>query len=153
MKESQEAIDLIKKWEGCRLKSYHDVAGIYTIGYGSIFWKDGKKVQPNQIINLETAEDLLKWEVSKVVKRLNTYELEVNQNQFDAIVSFCYNIGTQGFKLSTLYKLIKGNPDNPQIESEFLKWNKARINGKLQPVTGLTNRRKDEASLYFKKLD
>jgi len=69
----------------------------------------------------------------------------VNQNQFDALTSFAYNVGIGGFKKSTLLKLVKANANNPLIRNEFAKWNKA--GGKV--LKGLTNRRKEEADLYF----
>jgi lysozyme len=74
----------------------------------------------------------------------------VNQNQFDALVSFCYNLGIGAFNSSTLKKKVIANPGDLSIRDEFMKWNKARVKGVLTELKGLTNRRKAEADLYFK---
>jgi lysozyme len=74
----------------------------------------------------------------------------VNQNQFDALVSFCYNLGIGAFNSSTLKKKVIANPADASIRDEFMKWNKARVKGVLTELKGLTNRRTAEADLYFK---
>src|SRR5687768_9306148 len=95
MKVSQAGIDLIKKFEGLRLKAYFDPIGIPTIGYGSIMWPDGKKIQLGQQISMEQAEKMLMWEVNlkSVPVSAMLKKTAVNQNQFDALVSFAYNLG------------------------------------------------------------
>jgi len=149
MLASDKCIELIKKWEGCKLESYKCVAGVWTIGYGSIRWKDGERVKQGQVISQKEAEELLKLEVNKKALDIKSLDLNMNQNQFDSIVSFVYNVGITSFKRSTLFKIIKIDSHNPQIKDEFLRWNKARIKGKLSKVVGLTNRRIDETELYF----
>lgn len=149
MKYSKKAVELIKKWEGKYLTSYLCPANVWTIGWGSIMYKDGSKVRRGQIITDAVAEDLLLWEIEKKTKQLNMMDLEVNQNQFDAIVSFTYNVGIGAFRRSTLLRLIKTDPnDLIIISAEFLKWNKIRKNGRLVVSNGLNNRRKDEIELY-----
>lgn len=147
MKASQKCIDLIKKFEGYISKSYKCPAGIWTIGYGSTMWSDGKKVKEGETINLQGAELLLNWELNK--KAVALKELSINQNQADALLSFIYNIGVGAFDKSTLKKKIKANPNDATIKDEFMKWNKARVAGKLVELKGLTLRRTAEVNLYY----
>jgi lysozyme len=144
---SQKCIDLIKKYEGFEKTSYKCPAGIWTIGYGSTMWNDGKKVEAGQKITSEGAEVLLRWELKNKSSAL--INLTLNQNQFDALLSFIYNLGVGAFKKSTLYKKVKVNANDETIRFEFMKWNKARVNGKLVELKGLTNRRQSEINLYY----
>jgi len=144
---SQNCIDLIKKFEGFEKTSYKCPAGIWTIGYGSTMWNDGKKVEAGQKITSEGAEVLLRWELKNKSSAL--INLTLNQNQFDALLSFIYNLGVGAFKKSTLYKKVKVNANDETIRVEFMKWNKARVNGKLVELKGLTNRRQSEINLYY----
>lgn len=144
---SKRGIDLIKKYEGFYADSYLCPASVPTIGYGSTMWADGRKVKLGEKISLENAEKLLMWEVNN--KSAHIQNLTLNQNQFDAVMSFIYNLGLGAFQKSTLYKKINLNPNDITIRDEFMKWNKARVKGVLTPLKGLTNRRKSEADLYF----
>lgn len=127
--------------------SYKCPAGIWTIGYGSTMWNDGRKVEQGQKITLEGAETLLMWELKNKSSAL--IGLTLNQNQTDALLSFIYNLGVGAFKKSTLYKKVKVNASDATIRDEFMKWNKARVNGKLVELKGLTNRRQAEINLYY----
>jgi lysozyme len=147
MKPSQNCINLIKRFEGCYLKAYKCPAGVWTIGYGTIRYQDGKPVKEGEEISLYRAESLLTYEVENFAKQI---KLNINQNQFDSLVSFCYNLGLGAFNSSTLKKKILSNPNDLSIRDEFMKWNKARVKGVLTELKGLTNRRKAEADLYFK---
>jgi lysozyme len=147
LKPSQNCINLIKRFEGCKLKAYKCPASIYTIGYGTIRYPDGKPVKEGEEISLYRAESLLTYDVNKFASQI---KVNVNQNQFDALVSFCYNLGIGAFNSSTLKKKVIANPGDPSIREEFMKWNKARVKGVLTELKGLTNRRKAEADLYFK---
>jgi len=142
MTPSQKAIDLIKKWEGFKDEAYQCSAGRWTIGYGSTMYEDGVKVKKGDTISKIEAEDLLMWELKRKSGMIKAY---MNQNQFDALCSFSYNIGIGGLLDSTLYKKVRLNPNDPTIKAEFLRWNK--VKGVV--IKGLTNRRIDEASLYF----
>jgi lysozyme len=144
---SQKCIDLIKQFEGFEKTSYKCPAGIWTIGYGSTMWNDGRKVEQGQKITLEGGEMLLRWELKNKSSAL--IGLTLNQNQYDALLSFIYNLGVGAFKKSTLYKKVKINANDDSIRDEFMKWNKARVNGKLVELKGLTNRRKSEINLYY----
>lgn len=151
MKPSQNCIDFIKHWEKYVDHAYQDVAGIWTIGYGTIQYPDGKKVKKDELVDLVRAEAYLKYEVEVkadgVEKMLAPVSL--NQNQFDALVSFAYNCGTAALRGSTLLKRVKNNPSDPAIRDAFMMWTKAKVHGVLQPVKGLIMRRKAEADLYF----
>ena len=144
---SQNCIDLIKKFEGLFLKSYLCPASIATIGYGSTMWNDGKKVELGQKITLEGAEILLMWELKNKANAL--HRLNLNQNQFDALMSFIYNIGISAFLNSTLFKKALANQNDETIRNEFMRWNKAKVNGKMVVLKGLNNRRIAESNLYF----
>lgn len=146
MKPSQKCIDLIKKFEGFKENSYLCPAGVPTIGFGSTMWTDGRKVKLGQTISMENAEKLL---IYYIVNTLDFVPDNVNQNQFDSLCSFIYNVGVTNFRKSTLLKKIKVNPDDLSIRDEFMKWTMARKNGQLVSLPGLVRRRKAEADLYF----
>ena len=139
-------IDIIKKHEGLSLKAYKCPAGVWTIGFGNTFYKDGTKVKEGDVITMSQANELflgVVMEFAKGVEKLIKQPLTVNQKS--ALVSFAYNVGLANFAKSTLLKKVNENPLDPSIRAEFEKWNKA--NGKI--LKGLVTRRKDEADLYF----
>jgi lysozyme len=143
MEISRKGIELIKKFEGCRLKAYKCSAGVPTIGYGNTYYENGDKVKIGDTITLERAEQLLK----ELVKKYYHQHENITQNQFNAITSFCYNVGNANYNKSTLKKKLLKNPNDPTIRDEFMKWNK----GGGKELLGLTRRRKAEADLYFSK--
>lgn len=144
MKLGINGINLIKKWEGFKPRPYLCSAGVPTIGIGTTKYPNGTKVKmTDSPITEQEAIEFLKDHISGIEIFLTP--LKLNQNQYDAIVSFIYNCGIGNFNSSTLLKKIKLNPNDPTISSEFRKWNKA--NGKA--IQGLTNRREDEVKLYF----
>ncbi len=148
-KTSDEGIDLIKSFEGFSSKPYLCPAKIPTIGYGITFYPDGKKVtmKDASITEVEGVK-LLKSMLVKFEQYVDSYCVDtVNQNQFDALVSFCYNLGPSNLKSSTLLKKVNTNPNDPTIEAEFIKWVKA--GGKT--LKGLVRRREAESKLYFNK--
>lgn len=138
---------LITKHEGLKLKPYLCPAKIPTIGYGNTYYADGKRVTLlDKDITKQQAFDMFKEIANRFAKRVDTLVTSnINQNQFNALVSFAYNVGTGNFSSSTLLKKVNRNPDDLTIKDEFLKWNKA--GGKV--LNGLTNRRNEEADLYF----
>lgn len=139
-------LNLIKKWEGLRLSSYLCAASVPTIGYGSTRYPNGKKVMLGEKLTGEKeATQLLLSTLAPYEAAVNKHLPILNQCQFDALVAFSYNVGTGALIKSTLLKKAKVNPNDPSILDEFLKWNKA--GGKV--LTGLTNRRREEANLYF----
>ena len=139
MKTGTKGIELIKHFEGCELEAYKCAAGVWTIGYGHI-----KGVTPESVITQEQAEQML-------VEELNEYEGYINdmvttplsQNQFDALVSWVYNLGGGNLKASTLLKVVnQGEFDG--VPAQIMRWNKA--GGKV--LEGLTRRRQAEADLF-----
>lgn len=150
MKTSQKMVNIIKRFEGFRSRPYLCAAGVPTIGYGSTRYADGKKVSlEDGIITEGEATELLLKTLEKFERGVREEVIsKINQNQFDALVSFTYNLGVGAFKKSTLLKKVNVNPNDPSITDEFLKWVKA--GGKA--LKGLQLRRKIEADYYFSKL-
>jgi lysozyme len=151
VKVSQNCLDLIEKWEGLFLSAYLDPVGIPTIGWGTIRYPNGQKVRIGDEITRAEAEAFLFFEVEEVVKSLDPVLAGINltQNQFDAIVSLCYNIGVGGFKESTVLKRLKTG-DFAGASAGFDLWNKGTVNGVKVVLQGLVNRRKDERELFDK---
>ena len=146
MKASQKAIDLIKSFEGFRPKMYLDSAGLPTIGYGTLIDTKEEQHLMTATINEGKAEALLIIDVIMAVERMQPLiKSTLNQNQFDALVSFAYNVGVTALRKSTLLAKVNANPNDKTIADEFKKWCKA--GGKT--VQGLLNRRIKEAELYF----
>ena len=140
MKTSQAGIDLIKSFEGLYLNAYEDVVGIWTIGYGHT-----GDVQSGETISEEEAEMLLAGDLEEseeAVERYVTVDLE--QHEFDALVSFTFNCGAGALKSSTLLKLLN-NGNRQGAAAQFLRWDKA--GGKR--VAGLTRRRKAEMEMFL----
>lgn len=151
MKTGENGKKLIKKYEGCELKAYPDPAthGIpYTIGYGNTYYEDGTKVKLGETITQERAEQLLDKLLEHYEKGVDSLTRDdITHNQFDALVSFAWNLGIASLKSSTLLKKVNKDPNDKTIRGEFEKWNRAA--GKV--MAGLTARRCAEADLYFKK--
>jgi len=137
----------ITKHEGLSLKPYLCPAKIPTIGYGNTYYSDGKRVTLlDKEITKQQAFDMFKEIANRFAKRVDELVTsDINQNQFNSLVSFAYNVGTGNFSSSTLLKKINKNPNDLTLKAEFLRWNKA--SGKV--LNGLTNRRNEEADLYF----
>lgn len=146
-KISQKGLDLIKRFEGLKLKPYLCPAGIPTIGYGNTYYTDGKKVKlTDPSITQAKADELLKLLIQSYEKDVDSFcRDDISQQNFDALVSFAYNCGPRNLKSSTLLKKVNLNPNDPTIRAEFMKWNKGA--GKV--LAGLTKRRQAEADLYF----
>lgn len=145
MQTSEKGIALIKQFEGCKLTAYQDSVGVWTIGYGWTQPVDGKPIRAGMTIKQETAERLLKTglvsyesDVSRLVK------VGLTQGQFDAMVSFTYNLGARSLSTSTLLRKLNAG-DYAGAADEFLRWNKA--GGKI--LNGLTRRREAERALFL----
>lgn len=140
MRTGHAGISLVKQFESLRCEAYRCPAGIWTIGYGHT-----AGVRRGDRIDTRKAEQLLAEDLRQFEEVVNRECPNVNQNQFDALVSFVFNIGTGNFLKSTLLKCVKANPQNVNIRYEFSRWNKA--NGTV--LAGLARRRKAEVDLYF----
>ncbi|WP_288791147.1 lysozyme [uncultured Enterobacter sp.] len=145
MQTSEKGIALIKQFEGCKLTAYQDSVGVWTIGYGWTQPVDGKPIRAGMTIKQETAERLLKTglvsyesDVSRLVK------VGLTQGQFDALMSFTYNLGARSLSTSTLLRKLNAG-DYAGAADEFLRWNKA--GGKV--LNGLTRRREAERALFL----
>jgi lysozyme len=149
MKLNEQGYKLIAKHEGLRLKPYLCPARVPTIGYGNTYYADGKRVtMQDKPITREQAYELLKIIADKFARQVDAVvTATVTQNQFNALVSFAYNIGMGNFRKSTLLRMVNLSPHNASIRAQFMRWNKA---GGVE-LRGLTNRRIDEANLYFTK--
>ena len=143
MKLNKAGIDLIKKFEGCKLTAYPDPAtggDPWTIGWGST-----KGVKKGDIWTQKQADDALATECEEWCKGiLKLVKAQLNDNQFSALVSFVHNVGLGNFGKSTMLKLINQNKLKEASE-EFVKWNKAA--GKV--MAGLTKRRQAEKDLFI----
>jgi len=148
-KIGENGINLIKKFEGFSSKPYLCPAKICTIGYGATFYPNGKKVSMTDKAMTEAeGVELLKSMLIKFEQYVDSYCIDtITQNQFDALVSFCYNLGPTNLKSSTLLKKVNKNPNDETIRAEFMKWTKASN----KVLKGLVLRRQAEADLYFSK--
>lgn len=142
MRTSDNGIELVKRFEGYREQAYRCPAGVWTIGYGHT-----GNVHEGQTCTREQAERWLREDLKNAENAVNALEpaRPLKQGEFDALVSFVYNLGTGNFSGSTLRMKVCANPDNPTIRDEFRKWIYA--DGRIQP--GLVTRREAEADLYF----
>lgn len=140
MRTSNKGIELIKKEEGLMLKAYRCPAGVLTIGYGHT-----KGVKSSDVITEQQADTYLREDLRDAEQTVIRHRLDINQNQFDALVSFVFNLGSGNFASSTLLKKVKINSNDPTIATEFRKW--VYAGGKV--LSGLVKRREAEANLYF----
>ena len=149
MKLNENGYRLVIKHEGLRLSPYLCPARIPTIGYGNTYYPDGKRVTMlDKPITREQAYEMFKTIADRFALRVDRLvTANVNQNQFNALVSFAYNVGMGNFQKSTLLQKVNANPNDVTIRSEFNKWVKA---GGVR-LNGLVSRRKDEADIYFTK--
>ncbi len=135
--------------EGVKYKAYKDTGGVWTIGRGITYYEDGTKVKAGDTITKEREQKLFLNTLNFYVNNVNkNVKKSLTQNQFNALVSFCYNIGVNAFNGSTLLKRVNVNPNDPDIRVQFMRW--VKDNGKT--VQGLINRRKKEADLYFSRV-
>lgn len=148
MNTGKKGLELIKKYEGFYPKPYKDPIGIPTIGYGFTYYlPDRRKVTMQDRPLTEHQASCMLQEILKGYEKdvLRLVKVKLTQNQFDALVSFTFNLGATNLSKSTLLRKLNVNPNDPTIAIEFLKWNKA--GGKV--FNGLTKRRKEESELYF----
>lgn len=168
MKTSDKGIDLIKRFETLHDGDLHQIglqpkmcpAGYWTEGWGRLVLDSSgnkiagienkdkayrySKIKTEAQADIALREDLIQRE-----SMVNSLRLPFNQNQFDALVSFVYNVGFANLKTSTLLRKMRSNLNDESIRKEFAKWNKATVDGVFQPLRGLTRRRAEEAELYF----
>lgn len=145
---SEQGYQIIRNFEGYMPFPYKDIAGIETVGYGYVLRPGDKFTYP---LLPPDADRLLKKTMGNFERDINrAVSIKLQQHQFDALASLTYNIGSGAFTGSTVLRRVNAR-DHDRVPDGFLMWNKARINGVLQPVKGLTLRRQDEANLYAGK--
>ena len=142
MKTSQYGIDLIKHFEGCELKAYKCPAGVWTIGYGHT-----KGVEPGDEWSEDHANHMLEVELEEYEGYVSKYvTAPLGQNQFDALVSWTYNLGGGNLSASTMLKVLNAG-EYDEVPNQMLRWNKA--GGKV--LEGLTRRRQAEGDMFCGK--
>lgn len=137
---SKKGIELIKKFEGCKLFAYRDSVGVPSIGYGHT-----KGVKMGMCITQKQADDFLREDVGICEKALNTCCTNFTQNQFNALCSWIFNLGTANFNSSTMRKYIIARRGDVEITDQLVKWHNA--GGK--PLLGLKRRRIAEANMFL----
>ena len=137
MNTSTSGKQLIKEFEGLRLRAYPDGAG-YSVGYGH--WG----VSAGTVITQLQAEMYFEQDIQRFENYINSLGLDINQNQFDALVSFTYNTGEGGFS-GTMLEMARNNPNDPAIANEFAR----KVYSQGQILQALKNRRQIETELYF----
>ncbi|WP_299312672.1 lysozyme [uncultured Halomonas sp.] len=143
-KVSRRGLDLLHHFEGFREEAYLCPAGVWTIGYGNTKWPDGRPVRKGDRVTREEGEELFRT-ILRTFERgvLDAVEVELTQGQFDALVSFSYNVGLGALRSSTLLRLLNSG-DYEGAADQFLRWNKA--GGRV--LNGLTRRREAERKLF-----
>jgi lysozyme len=159
MRMSKNGLDKLKEWEGCVLHVYSDSAGLATIGVGhclthqeytsAVIHIDGEATPYKTGITLLQAMNLLAQDVIPAQDAVNQgIKLPMTQNQFDALVSFCFNIGKAGFNSSSALADFN-QADLTDIPDDMAKWNKITVNGVHVVDAGLVKRRAKEAVLFM----
>ena len=176
MATSPSGVDLIKRFEGLELEAYRDIAGIWTIAYGHTstaltrvmdalhrgeaprpLWLDFvAEIDANTkalTVTAEEAELLLRRDLKVREDALNGWlvmtGVDLNENEYDALISFIYNVGFAAFKGSTAARWLREGKPREQVADALTWWNKATVNGKLREVLGLTRRRAAERNLFL----
>ncbi|MES2807022.1 MAG: lysozyme [Bacteroidota bacterium] len=149
---SKEGEALIKSFEGLRLSAYRDSAGIWTIGYGSTRYHDGRAVKPGDKLATQLqADTLFKNTLGQYINAVNNFvRVVLTPSQFDALVSITYNIGIYGLQKSTLLKKLNLG-DYIGAADQFLMWNKVTnaVTGEKVALDALTKRRVRERQLFI----
>lgn len=145
MRASERIKSKIKEWEGCRLTAYRCPAGVLTIGYGHT----GSDVTSGLRITQATADRMFDTDMARFDIELCRWMAidgvhGLKQWQYDALVSFAYNLGIGALRDSTLWRKVKANPNDPTIPAEFMRW----VHSKGAVLPGLVKRRAEEASIY-----
>lgn len=151
MNLSQKGLAELEHFEGCILHSYRDSVGIWTEGIGSTEHKDHTPVHQGEVLTQAQADDLVKWDlVSREAYMNNVIKAKLTQDQYDALVCLCYNIGVHGFGSSSVLKSINADPsikNQANIIHNWKKWDEA--GGHVEAA--LLERRERELVIYYSK--
>lgn len=150
MKISENGQKLIKNEEQLRLNAYRDQKGIPTIGWGHI-----RNVKMGDKITVEQAQKFFDDDVNEICEKplnrfIEKHKIELNQNQYDALCSFIFNVGFDNFQSSSVCRALINREPKENFPKYFSLWNKVRINGVLTVSNGLIKRRKREVDLFIK---
>ena len=145
MSVSNKGVGLICEFEGKRLVAYDDGVGVWTIGFGTIKYPNGTRVKKGDTCTLDQAKEYMRHDLIEFEHTVNSsVKVPLNQNQFDALVSLAYNIGSNAFKSSTLVKKLNTG-DYQGAADQFNVW----VNGGGKRMQGLVNRRDKEKLLFL----
>ena len=145
MSVSNKGVDLICEFEGKRLVAYDDGVGVWTIGFGTIKYPNGVRVEKGDTCTLDQAKEYMRHDLIEFEHTVNSsVKVPLNQNQFDALVSLAYNIGSNAFKSSTLVKELNTG-DYQGAADQFNVW----VNAGGKRMQGLVNRRDREKLLFL----
>jgi len=145
MSVSNKGVDLICEFEGKRLVAYDDGVGVWTIGFGTIKYPNGVRVKKGDTCTLDQAKEYMRHDLIEFEHTVNSsVKVPLNQNQFDALVSLAYNIGSSAFKSSTLVKKLNTG-DYQGAADQFNVW----VNAGGKRMQGLVNRRDREKLLFL----
>ena len=145
MSVSNKGVDLICEFEGEQLVAYDDGVGVWTIGFGTIKYPNGVRVKKGDTCTLDQAKDYMRHDLIEFEHTVNSsVKVPLNQNQFDALVSLAYNIGSNAFKSSTLVKKLNAG-DYQGAADQFNVW----VNAGGKRMQGLVNRRDREKLLFL----
>ena len=140
MTTSRKGKQLIRQYEGLRLAAYLCPAGVPTIGYGHT-----KGVKMGMGISQQQADDYLVEDIAPLEHKLNTMGINFRQEQFDALVSWMFNLGIASFTRSTMLKRIQEDKPDEVITDEMVRW----VTAAGKPLVGLKKRRIDEANMFL----
>lgn len=142
MKTSEEGIQFIMDCEGFRGRMYYDAAGHPTIGYGHT------KITSKDTVTKEEAKQLLIEDIGRFEMDLNRLKLDINQKQFDALISFTFNLGFTRLLHSNIVRFIDEEKWK-LVAEEIKKYDHALVSGEMVVLKGLTKRREHEAKAFF----
>ena len=151
MKTSERGIDMIVSFEGIELEAYKCPAGVWTIGVGHTGYVDGKRIAEGLKITRDKAYDLLRGDTKKVEDYLakQPFVGRLVQRQFDALVSFIFNVGISAFETSTMRRKLCTGADDASVAEEFGRWVYGTVDGKKVILKGLVYRREKEAEKFL----
>ena len=144
MKTSDRGINLIAEFEGFESRIYNDAAGYATIGFGHLL-KPGEHARFKNGISRQEGVQLLREDIKVAEKAVSEYtDVDLSQNEFDALVSFTFNLGGGAFRRSTLLRKLNEG-DRAEAADQLLRWNRA--GGRV--LRGLTRRREAERTMFL----
>lgn len=140
----EQCVELVARWEGFREDAYLCPAGVWTIGYGTTRWPDGRRVKSGEKITRKVADGMMRLQLRDFASEVDRLvDVPLTTHERAALISFTYNVGSSAFASSTLRKLLNAG-DRAGAAEQFRRWNKA--NGEVSQ--GLINRRVDEAAMF-----